>query len=98
MSAWKNLIGNSNLIQAETAKAYLIKLPKSELMFWHPAKLVKLSGKNNYRMSISYTNEFKFKCFRKGKSGSILEERELDPEQLEKFFGIEVEAENAREG
>lgn len=90
MSNWKQIIANSNLIQTSTDKAILIKLPKSELMFWHPAKCVRLAGKNNYRMTISYTDDFKFKAFRnsKGKHNfkDKIEERELTAAQFEEFF------------
>lgn len=84
---WKNIICNSNLIQADTGKALLIKLPKSEFTFWHPSKLCRLSGKNNYRLSFGYTDEFKFKCFRKSrKTGNILEDIELNSQEIENIF------------
>lgn len=66
---WKKLEANSNLIQHDTGNAVLIKLPKSDLKFWHPKKCVRTSGKNGYRMSISYTDDFEFKCERKGGVG-----------------------------
>lgn len=87
MTNWKNIVCNSNLIQFDTGKALLIKLPKSELTFWHPAKLCKLSGKNNYRLSFGYTDEFNFKCFRKSsKTYQILEEKELTAQEIEVIF------------
>ena len=67
MTAWKNLIGNSNLIVAETAKATLIKVPNTNFVFWHPSKLVRTSGKSGYRLSIGYTDDFEFNIFTPGK-------------------------------
>lgn len=90
---WKQVIANSNLIQTQTDKAVLIKLPKSELMFWHPAKCVRLSGKSDYRMTVSYTDDFKFKTFRTGQGRhnfkDKIEERELTVAQFEAFFSHE---------
>lgn len=87
---WKRVIGNSNLLQAETDNAVLIKLPKSEMKFWHPKKLVRTSGKNGYRLSISYTDEFTFKCFRNGKGQFNFKEKiqecELSAAEFEEFF------------
>ena len=87
---WHKIIGNSNLIQFETERAYLIRLPKSELMFWHPKKLVRLSGKKSYKMTISYSDEFKFKVFRNGKGRfnfkEILEEKILSIDQWKEYF------------
>ncbi len=87
---WKNVIANSNLIQHETDKAVLIKLPKSELMFWHPRKCVRTSGKGGYRLTISYTDDFSFKAFRNGKGRynkmEKIEERELSVPEFEEFF------------
>lgn len=87
---WKQVTANSNLIQTETDRAVLIKLPKSELMFWHPKKCVRTSGKGGYRMSISYTDDFEFKAFRNGKGKhnfkEKIEERELSVPEFESFF------------
>lgn len=101
MTAWKKIVANSNLIQAETDRAILIKLPKSELTFWHPAKCVRTDGKSGYRMTISYTDEFSFKAFRNGKgqynSREKIEERTLTAAEFEAFFA-EPEAESDDEG
>lgn len=95
MTEWKKITANSNLIQAETAKAVLIKLPKSELKFWHPAKLVRTSGKGGYRMTISYTEDFTFKCFRNGKGrynrSEHIEDVELSAAEMEARFGADGE-------
>ncbi len=90
MSAWKKVTTNSNLIQHETDKACLIKLPKSNLLFWHPLKCVRTSGKNSYHLSISYTDAFTFKVFTPGKGkhnrAEKFNEQELTVEQFEKYF------------
>ncbi len=87
---WKNVTANSNLIQAETERAVLIKLPKSELKFWHPRKCVRTNGKNGYRLSIGYTDSFEFKAFRNGKGRynghEKIEEVTLTSAQFEKYF------------
>jgi len=90
MKNWIQIQTNSNLIQHETEKATLIKLPKSELMFWHPSKLVKTMGKSNYLMTVSFTDDFKFKCFRNGKgkttSFTKIEEVEYSAKEIQEFF------------
>lgn len=95
MTTWKSVTGNSNLVQHQTDRAILIKLPKSELKFWHPAKLVRFSGKNGYLMKISFTDEFKFKAFRNGKGRynrfDKIEEVEMSPTEIEKAFGCDTE-------
>ena len=53
----KKVDTNSNLLKGEKNGKYLIKLPKSEFMFWHPKELVHLSGKKNYLMTISHQTE-----------------------------------------
>lgn len=100
-SKWKSVKANSNLIQAQTSTSVLIKLPKSELTFWHPAKCVKQSGKGGYLMEISYTDEFKFKAFRNGKGISTfnvkIEEKELNSEEFEAYFGLKNNMEETLE-
>lgn len=55
-------------------------------MFWHPRKLVRFSGKNNYLATFGYTDEFVFKIFRNGKGRynkfETIEEKELSAEEL----------------
>jgi hypothetical protein len=90
MTNWIQIKANSNLIQNSTEKAVLIKLPKSELMFWHPAKCVRTNGKSNYLMTISFTKDFKFKCFRNGKgkttSFTKIEEVEYSAKEIQELF------------
>ncbi len=92
---WKNLEFNSNNVQAETAKSVLIKVPKSKLKFWHPAKLVRYKGKKGYLVSIGYTDDFTFKLFRTGEgqynSRDKIEEIELTASEFEnRFFNEEI--------
>ena len=75
MATWQKIEMNSNSVNASTEKAYLIKVPKEDLYFWHPAKCVRFSGKNNYLMTISFTDEFVFKLFRNGKGKTNSHER-----------------------
>ena len=87
---WKSVIANSNLIEASTERSVLIKLPKSEFKFWHPQKLCKTSGKNSYRLSISYKDEFEFKMFKTGKgkynSREKIEEKTMSVAEFETYF------------
>ena len=89
-SDWKQVVANSNLIQHATDRAVLIKLPKSDFKFWHPSKCVRTSGKNNYRMTISYTDSFIFKCFKTGNGRynfkDKIAEMELNAAEFEKYF------------
>ncbi len=86
---WENIETN-NLIQAETEKAVLIKIPKEEWLFWHPKKLVKTFGKNNYRMSFGVCDDMKFKIFKNGKGKwnkfEKISEKEISIEELKKYF------------
>jgi hypothetical protein len=90
MTNWIKIKANSNLVQTSTDRAYLIKLPKSELKFWHPAKLVRFAGKSNYLMSISFTDSFIFKCFRNGKGQTTfnkkIEEVEYNSQEIQEMF------------
>lgn len=77
---------NSNLIQHETDRALLIKLPKSDFKFWHPKSLCRISGKRGYLLAISYTVDFKFKIFRTGTRNNVLESKELEEDDFLKYF------------
>ena len=91
---WEKLTLNKNSIKAETEKSFLIKLPKSEFLFWHPSKLCRRSGKGGYDLSVSYTDTFTFKLFRNGKgqynNHTKIEEIKLTAKELKnRFFNIE---------
>lgn len=87
---WRNIKANSNLIQHETEKAVLIKLPKSKMKFWHPKKLVRFEGKNDYLMSIGITDDFEVRLFRNGEGQynrtDVLEEEEISGAELIERF------------
>lgn len=93
MSNWQNIIANSNLIQHSTDKSVLIKVPGSKLKFWHPSKLVKVSGKNGYKLSIGITPEFNVKLFRNGEGQynfkQVIEEKNVTGQQLIDMFKSE---------
>ena len=98
MTEWYKVKGNANLIQHETDKAVLIKIPKSELMFWHPQKLIKTAGKNNYLLLLSFTKDWKFKAFRNGRGkanfNKKIEERDISAQEMVDFWGGEYQADN----
>lgn len=87
---WTNIKANSNLIQYETEKAFLIKLPKSKMKFWHPRKLVRFEGKNNYLMSIGITPDFDVRIFRNGEGRynqqEVIEEENISGTELIERF------------
>ena len=61
---WHNIKLNSNLVQTETERAVLIKLPKEEFKFWHPKKCVRNAGGG--MISIGIADDMTIKCFRNG--------------------------------
>lgn len=93
MSRWKKVQISRQNIQAEAARAVLIKMPrKSEYkgyVFWHPSKLVR-EGKNSNALSLSYTNEFIFRLMKYGggqyNKYEIIDVQELDSYDFEKAF------------
>lgn len=93
MSTWKSIIANSNLIQYSNDRSVLIKIPHSKLKFWHPAKCVRTSGKNGYRLTIRYTDDFKFKAFRNGEGKNnfrdVIEECEMSATEIEAAFNAD---------
>ena len=102
MANWDKVTINSNCVQRQTEKAVLIKIPKEDLFFWHPAKCVRFSGKNNYLTTFSFTDEFVFKVFKNGNrkfnSNEKIYEAEYSAEKfVEEFFTKEEENEEAEE-
>tara|TARA_Y200000002_G_scaffold382589_1_gene400195 strand:- start:7107 stop:7373 length:267 start_codon:yes stop_codon:yes gene_type:complete len=85
------LILNSNSIQHDTGKALLIKLPKSELCFWHTKRFCNESGKNGYQLSVWFGNDsWKIKAFRAGKNNNILESWEKSVAEVAEEFNLQV--------
>lgn len=97
MTTWKSIKANSNLIRATTEKAILIKLPKTDWMFWHPAKCVRVAGKGGYLMTISYTEDFQFKIFRQGSNRNVLASETLTSAQLEERFNTDEDSDAPRQ-
>lgn len=50
------IILNSNAIQHATEKALLIKLPNSEMCFWHPSKFCSTVGRNDYQLNVWFAD------------------------------------------
>lgn len=92
---WKNININKNNIKAETERSYLIAMPHNsdydDYSFWHPAKLVR-EGRNRSAISISYTDDFKFKLVKYGKGKwnkrDVIDEKTIDAITFEEAFGI----------
>ena len=83
---WKNLTLNANAIQASTDKAVLIKIPKKELSFWHPAKLVRKRG---YQISVGYTDAFKFEGKRTSKTTfKVLGTQTFSAKEMEEICNV----------
>jgi hypothetical protein len=86
----KKVDTNSNLLKGEKNGKYLIKLPKSEFMFWHPKELVHFSGKKNYLMTISYEEGKYIHVFRNGNGkynrDQVMDEMCLTTSMWEKYF------------
>ena len=86
----KEIYTNSNLLKGEKSGKYLIKLPKSDFMFWHPKELVHLSGKKNYFMTINYDEGDYFHVFCNGKGkynrDRVMDEMYLTTSEWEKYF------------
>ena len=93
MSNWKNININTNLIETETDKAVLFKMPHNSnyngYVFWHPSKLVR-SGRHSASVSVGYTDDFRFKLkeYRKGKYNwkNVISEIEIGATEFEEAF------------
>ena len=79
---WKKVIANSNLIKHETPRAYLIKIPKEKHRFWFPKNCVHFKGKNDYLMTLSYTDDFEIR---------FTDNYSMDLEDWVECFGGELE-------
>jgi len=61
---WTNLNFNANLIQHDTDRALLIKLPKSRHQFWHPKACVRMvRGSGDSMMSVGIADDMKITTF-----------------------------------
>lgn len=79
MPIWKKVIAQSNLIKHDTGRAYLVKIPKEKRTFWIPKACVRFSGKSDYKMIISYTDDFEFRL----SDGNI-----MDVYEFESYFDL----------
>lgn len=92
---WKNINVNIQNVKVNTGKAVLIAFPHNSNFdgwtFWHPSKLVR-TGKHSYALSVSYTDDFKFKIVKYGKgkwnSREIISEKEISVAEFEEAFGV----------
>ena len=63
---WQKVTMQSNLVKGETERAFLVKLPKSEFMFWYPKKLTSFKGKNDYLMVLTMKEDMELNIFKNG--------------------------------
>lgn len=89
---WKSIQINKQNIKKDTGSAVLIALPHNSkydgFEFWHSSKLVR-SGSHSYAVSLSYTEDFKFKLKRvSSKTFKVLDEREISVAEFEEAFGV----------
>ena len=92
MANWKNININDNLVEHETARAVLIRFPKSSefkgYTFWHPLKCIH-EGRHSASFSLGYTDEWDFTIKKTGKkSFKVLDERSITVEEFEEAFGV----------
>lgn len=80
---WKNIEINIQNIETDIGKATFIKMPNKSkyagYKFWHPSKLIRY-GSNSYARTISYTDEWTFKLFKKDIK------KEIDVGEFEEAF------------
>jgi len=88
---FKKIELNSNLVNYQTNKAVLIKMPRQKFKFWFPLKLVRFKGKNDYLIELSIPDNFEFKLFRNGEGKhnfkEVVEEKTLTLNEFLKEIG-----------
>ena len=86
----KTVDTNSNLLKRKKNGEYLIKVPKTDYLFWHPEELVSFSGKNNYLMTIQYRSDYYFNIIRNGKGiyncDQVIDDRYIPASEWEQYF------------
>ena len=90
---WSCIIVNMANIEAETEKAFLVKMPNRSLyagyVFWYPKKFIRKIGGAGTQMSLSYRDDFMFSLMKKGKGKrkfDVLEKLDISPSSLETAF------------
>lgn len=91
MKKWKKMIIPTSNIVISTEKAVLVKMPRKSsyggFMFWHPAKLIK-EGNYLYSENLIYTDDFKFRLFKKsnGRFRKKIAEKTISAAEMEKVM------------
>lgn len=91
MSEWRSINIYKNQIETETAKAVLVKMPRScrytGWVFWHPRKLVR-DGRNDAAVEISYTDRWSFNVYKMSPKPPFvkLATKRIDVAEFEKMF------------
>ena len=94
---WKSLQINKNMIDQETAKAVLVKMPSKSkyagFKFWHPKKLVH-DGVNRAAKSLPYKDDWVFKLTRTSdKTFKVLAAVEISANEMAKAMSaLEIAA------
>lgn len=79
----------SSLLECATEDAYLIRVSNSEYFFWCPKICVKLNGKKDQMVKISYYNDKIFTIFKsQWKNGGYTrtDVRSVNVAEFEKYF------------
>lgn len=91
MSDWKGININSNLVEKETERAVLFKMPKNSeykgWQFWHPKKCVH-EGKHSAALNLGYTADWDFKLTKQWKDGTHKEEKKISVDEFENAFDV----------
>ena len=87
------IVLQSNAIRHQTDKATLIKLPSSELCFWHPTRFVSFYGKNDHLMKVWFGSEdWIIKARRTSeKTREVLEEFEMSVLDVAAQYELQIE-------
>lgn len=86
---WINFKVNIQNIEAETANAILIKVPKNakhgDFCFWVSKKCVR-DGSHSYEIVVGVNDERPVTLKRTGKNFKVLEERQVTAQELQESF------------
>jgi hypothetical protein len=88
---WVKLPLNVQNVEVTTEKAVLIVVPKAvcarlgvseKHMFWAPLKLIRDAGGKGWFKTLSLTEDFEIKLFKKGSQGKIINEATINGQSL----------------